>query len=695
MSFTAPSPRQRCRIRTNPWFSTAEVQNLNSNISGKIQDIETSSTTSSGIKSNSDNGSDDKKKTEIGKISDSDSSSTSTEKNSSRKLFTANDFRKLKTSSADNKNNHSRTSSITLTTTNNNNNNNNIAESDDDATLNEMMGKYDESYVYEKETDILSDSDPTDCNCLSDLDTGQDAGDECDTDDLLDIDFIDTGSMQEIIDKDVYRNTGSCSYHHFSNEKKSSKTRRGSRKHSTEEGNSKRRKKFVRTRKKNPEKEGNGNGSNNKSPPLVNTRGCRSVGGTPMSSRRNQSVEKKNSTDLKALSNRCNSLTFTEIFSMRSRMLAISESEKALLKADLEADVKYKQLIHEAETILVSMKTNALKEPPPPIISPRRVCNLPTNKRVEMLRNCEADLKRELAKTTTTKTAIEGIELNPAEGTIVNKRLEILRCETSVSAPNSPKVTRVAPRKTHITNFINQYATPTEMLRRKSTPDPPPVPARTEKVQPPKSPTPSRRRMLHIPSDSDSENEDDTKIKNAPRRFGNKDNNKNTGKTNIKNLQYSSSLNESDILNHNSCKPPLISFRSVDIGNNISDDSAYCPQSEPLKRKIYTCSSTYDKIQRSLDVDSGKCRLITLNYDFFNIFFSDIPKKALLNRISLLRLERQCSAKNSTTTAAHHGHEPDQNESSNEPNELVSVLEDIKKCLNDQNLELYEIHDSD
>lgn len=61
------------------------------------------------------------------------------------------------------------------------------------------------------------------------------------------------------------------------------------------------------------------------------------------------------------LTNRCNSLTFTEIHSVRSRYLAIAESEKALLKADLEADVKYKQLIHEAETILVSMKMTALR----------------------------------------------------------------------------------------------------------------------------------------------------------------------------------------------------------------------------------------------------------------------------------------------------------------------------------------------
>lgn len=61
------------------------------------------------------------------------------------------------------------------------------------------------------------------------------------------------------------------------------------------------------------------------------------------------------------LSNRCNSLIFTEFHSVRSRFLAIAESEKALLKADIEADVKYKQLIHEAETILVSMKTTALR----------------------------------------------------------------------------------------------------------------------------------------------------------------------------------------------------------------------------------------------------------------------------------------------------------------------------------------------
>lgn len=38
--------------------------------------------------------------------------------------------------------------------------------------------------------------------------------------------------------------------------------------------------------------------------------------------------------------------------------MAITESENALIKADMEADKKYKQLIHEAESLLVTMKSN-------------------------------------------------------------------------------------------------------------------------------------------------------------------------------------------------------------------------------------------------------------------------------------------------------------------------------------------------
>lgn len=45
-------------------------------------------------------------------------------------------------------------------------------------------------------------------------------------------------------------------------------------------------------------------------------------------------------------------------------------------------------------------------------------------------------------------------------------------------------------------------------------------------------------------------------------------------------------------------KPSLISFKSFDFGNKNSE-SGYCPQSEPVKRKIYTCSATFEKLQKS------------------------------------------------------------------------------------------------
>lgn len=64
VTITAPSPRQRCRIKTNPWLSTPEtnpsaVGNCNSMM--KRMEIDTSST-SSGIKSSSDAGTDEKKR---------------------------------------------------------------------------------------------------------------------------------------------------------------------------------------------------------------------------------------------------------------------------------------------------------------------------------------------------------------------------------------------------------------------------------------------------------------------------------------------------------------------------------------------------------------------------------------------------------------------------------------------------------
>lgn len=138
-----------------------------------------------------------------------------------------------------------------------------------------------------------SDSDPTEC--ISDLDTGQDGGDECDTDDLLDIDFIDNGSIQEIIDSNLYENTGSCSYFNFHpTEKRMSRVRKASKK-PTEDALARRRKRLTRTRKSSRDCRDASQCSADLLSPvkLKKERESKSLGGTPVSLRRNQSHETK------------------------------------------------------------------------------------------------------------------------------------------------------------------------------------------------------------------------------------------------------------------------------------------------------------------------------------------------------------------------------------------------------------------
>jgi len=160
---TAPSPRQRCRIRTNPWFSTCtepepfgipmDFKALSSTMTtttstaagGKLRnnnrDSCDSATSSSGIKSNSDESNEKlkvKNSNSKGHLSDSDSTSSTEKPN--KTLISLTEFRRKYR-----KDNSQHMSNST---------NQRGGDSDDDATLNEI-GKFDESYVYEKENDFL------------------------------------------------------------------------------------------------------------------------------------------------------------------------------------------------------------------------------------------------------------------------------------------------------------------------------------------------------------------------------------------------------------------------------------------------------------------------------------------------------------------------------------------------------------
>lgn len=322
----------------------------------------------------------------------------------------------------------------------------NNSGSDDDCTLNEMMGKYDESYVYEKETDILSDSDPTDCE--TDMDTGQDGGDEEDPLEC-EFDFIDNGSYLEFnIDGKEERNSGHCTYYNFEIQR-TSRRRTTRRSHKPEIPPHDRKKRTSSAKKKPkaelPQQKINAQFVRNNCP----VDGSRSAGATPLSVRRSNLPMSKLAMD-ERLRKRSNSVSFSR------------NPTSTFDRRDKEADKKYKELIVEAEHILMSMKTNGL--------SPRRLPG-PPNKRVELLRNTECP-----------KTDV------------------VSRIPSSNF--NSP---RFSPKKNHITNFIT---TNSPVMPKR---DPSPL---TREKRSPKY----KKKSLRENGNSSSSDSDDTK--NSVLEFG-------------------------------------------------------------------------------------------------------------------------------------------------------------------------------
>ncbi|XP_050322290.1 uncharacterized protein LOC126754405 isoform X2 [Bactrocera neohumeralis] len=806
--FESPSPRQRCRIRTNPWYLTMEanapatgsvsVQNVlaflppppptqppptamsttsdTSTISssahstrlpeavgtpprhqkpGKMttsgssgggrRELDAASTSSSGKRSS--NATTDGRRVvqhiqqssdmnNAGKVSagyeSTESSSSLTEVENMQRNYTPNTVRRKRAEQLQMKVGQPLAAvlaTVCVVSDERAGSNREPILSDDDATLNEMMGKFDESYVYEKETDILSDSDQTDCP--SDLDTGQDAGDECDTDELLDIDFIDTSSMQEVSERRGSDcNLGSCYYynqspksvHQHSGKRASVRSRRSSRslKNGQEESHAvmatgsssqRRRKRFLKTRKKSAENRNEQPNSPHKS------RKSRSVGGTPVCVRRQRHITAKNRIyETSPLTNRSSSLVFTDVRDTK-RFMTIAESERALLKADLEADVKYRQLIQEAESLLVSMK-NSMQSIPrdTPVSSPRRVNPL-ANKRVEMLKNCETETRREQLKQAQQRS-LDAIHLEKQQkqqqqelAAAINRRIDLLR-HAPASAPNSPRFSRCSPRKTHITNFINQNV-------------PPEVPARksVEASKPPQSPqlqlngrlmpqsTKSTiiqerrfrsqspvarhkfgaylRRSQNFDSDSDSEFQNKDYDENQLRNDDYKEQPNKISDVDAVNHNYLpefarlSRYDEADLSNHN------VTSLKIKSGNSAADWQTRimqaCPQSEPLKRKVYSGSSTFERIKKSFDLEA------------------EIPKQAMLAKIhNLRRRERQSSNPRLNTHISSHDLHLAVGEYCNGDSEfaatngdevnkkqmILSTIADLKRSLESQSVEL-------
>lgn len=279
-----------------------------------------------------------------------------------------------------------------------------------------------------------------------------------------------------------------------------------------------------------------------------------------------------------------------------------------------------------------------------------------------MLRNCEADLRRELLKTQS-KPANDVSESN----IVINRKDSFETLATPISPVKISYTNgnggRFSPRKTHLTNFINQNITPAELIRR--TPNSNEIqtisavpqslasalttaPSSMEayetkmkrspclqfnmvnnytKITPPKSPMPRRRFRSQSPRICiDSDSDSDTLNGNGPtngqsqRKTANSTKRGEINRTKENKLRHTwrkgrqqQPIAQDDIVNQNTIPISEIEpldgvdhrpFRSIDMAHRVAE-SFYCPQSEPLKRKIYS-EKTLDRLQKSLDMESGK-----------------------------------------------------------------------------------------
>lgn len=232
--------------------------------------------------------------------------------------------------------------------------------------------------------------------------------------------------------------------------------------------------------------------------------------------------------------------------------------------------------------------------------SPRRVNPL-ANKRVEMIKNCEIDLPKQPQQQQQphqTQPKLRSSELTEQELTAaVNKRIEMLKLETQ-SPPGSPKLGACSPRKTHLTNFINQNIASEPGVRKSL--NSPLVQRRS--LSPNVSPMLNRRlsagpkgnlkpipRTQHLQlSDSDQDYNTAVSMKVYD----------NLNQNYMQSLQEPSAHDYNDVRNQN----VILATNAMAPQFNLN----YCPQSEPLKRKVYKSHAAFGHYSKRGETGEGK-----------------------------------------------------------------------------------------
>ncbi|XP_076247433.1 uncharacterized protein LOC143187227 [Calliopsis andreniformis] len=643
-----------------------------------------------------------------------------------------------------------------------------VASSEDDITLNEMMGKFDESYVYEKETDILSDSDPTDCedyiDSLSDADATRDVVNENVSRENDDFDYIDNGSFLDLDNLDCsarFPNTGHCTYFAFTSElarrssrlreslmkrrckedatafqrtastKNSGKRQSGRQKKPEEKQQSEKRKRRVSQRRK-PNLEKCNDETANLNRVLVErmllknsgfNQGSRSVGGTPICLRRKKHDLNKNLSPIKLNDNRSiiqptivdsdmvkrrsNSISYVNGNIVRRRItgntyMTTFASEIALIEADKEADKKYRELILEAENILVDMQKSQNNMPIVPSPS-RKLHNGLANKRVELIKNTELNIELALSKSRNSQPELQSGSIRDLEHTSP-KRQFAQPCSPvrRFMERNGTTTSGFLPKET----FYRQEATPIKYSVDS--------PLATRKTPPQHSPNRSllrcsRPRRDHPDScDSNGHGTATTNCngalrspdlgvscqtslqnrvrsvlppKNSTAEFNNRKDFRGSRST-TKEEGVTSSSSDSEERCDVRRRAPLMIFRSVDMGP-VKEGSSYCPQSEPVKRKVYAGSTTYGRIQKTL----GEHIALRNSDGDTTTDDTDDSRRCLKEKVAQLRRERLAAEANMSANV-QDSQIFQQQISQLRRQMLMQTIEGLKRSLEDQSATL-------
>ncbi|XP_032670218.1 uncharacterized protein LOC116843689 isoform X2 [Odontomachus brunneus] len=727
------SPRERSRIRTNPWLSANSSGSSTNGLKSRLA-LDESSSSSGGLKLTESSGSASDVNLNMngrelhGRREHRQESLSAGRSpiNQNWRITSGMDLRP-KIPLALQRRASSSSSSVSSVTRS-------VRSSEDDITLNEMM------------------------DSLSDIDTGQDGGDENDPFENDELDYIDNGSFLDLNSLECgghFPNTGHCTYFAFTSElsrrgtrlrdsflkrrtkddlisQRSASARNSAKRQSTRhkktddsKQSEKRKKRISQRRKANFDKCDDETANLNRV--LVErmllknsgfNQGSRSVGGTPMCLRRKKHDVNKNLSPMRLNGNssvirpavmenevvkrRSNSVSYVNGNLVRRHVagntyMTTFASEIALIEADKEADRKYRELILEAENILVSMQK--YQNPSPCVPSPsRKLHNGLANKRVELIKNTELNIELALSKSRNSQPELQSGSIRDLEHTSPKRQFP---------QPCSP-IHRFMERNSPAGVGFPPKEPPVYRQELSKCPDSPVVSRRTPQG------SPSRSLMHHQVhrarnTDADSEAKECNRTRvalncngglrseatvDAKNSLGSKTHTVmsqgslaasrkdfRAARAPTKEEGVTSSSSDSEEKCDVRRRAPLMTFRSVDMGP-IKEGSSYCPQSEPVKRKVYAGSTTYGRIQKTL----GEHVMLRNSDGDTATDDTDDSRRSLKEKVAQLRQERLAAEANVNNAQDSQFFQHQLSQLRRQM--LMQTIEGLKRSLEDQSATL-------